>query len=245
MRKLFIPKLWLNIISFFRWIRFKTFPKRIGYLDDKYLIPKYKFQPGLPWGKIKDTPYWRYDPPKETHNYYEAPMHTQKGFIFPTYYSGIEDKWINGATHTTNLYGHGIYEFKARVPIVDGLNPAVWIYFLDGDKETYYEIDVIETFDAKLQSTVHFKRKNEDRYALPFKMSIEEKTYKYTLNYQADRIEFYLDGAMYYKIDFKPAMKSREGYIIINNSAHEPDKLNKKDTYLLEVEYVKYKPCTN
>lgn len=248
-KKINIPKVWLKIKAFFGWLKYKIHPTTIEPLDDKYKLSPYLLRPGLPWGKMKDNQYWKYDdktkdgvviPEKNWYDGYEyCESMGERHFLFATYYNEEHRKWINGSGRTDSGMSYGVYEFDVIIPIVDGLNPAIWIFF--ETKNDYAEIDLLETFNKKIQSNVHFGTPVK-RYQLPFRMKIKPGRYKMTLLYMPDYVEFYLDYKMYYRVDFKDAMPRNEnGILIINNCAYQPEKLD-DNIYTFQVFSIKYKP---
>ena len=93
---------------------------------------------------------------------------------------------------------YGKFEVVAKVPHGRGVWPAIWLY--DGNG-SYGEIDIMEYIGNTpnyLFSTIHFGKDGNSLTSIPkdiYKQNAWKDYHTYTLEWTANKIEIYIDGA--------------------------------------------------
>lgn len=116
--------------------------------------------------------------------------------------------------------------FKAKLPVVHGMWPALWLYYPHGDK--YGEIDIMELVDEdpnKIWASVHSGPSEDSLTSVTSSYTFSNGTFAdnyhiFQLDWKRDLLEFYVDGKRFWNVTpetFKHKTTGEKGNWIFND----------------------------
>lgn len=113
-------------------------------------------------------------------------------------------EWTTGSVRCSKLFKYGYFECRMKISAASGLNNAFWFYQWNPVVGHAFEIDVVEAhYPNWMQTNIHDRGTKEKKYYKQNAKVINleatdlyKKYHIYGLNWQKDRIEFYVDGVL-------------------------------------------------
>lgn len=113
-------------------------------------------------------------------------------------------EWTTGSVRCSKTFKYGYFECKMKISKASGLNNAFWFYQWNPTEGHAFEIDVVEAhYPNWMQTNIHDRGTKESKYLKQNAKIIHLKTknlydkyHIYGLNWQKDKIEFYVDGVL-------------------------------------------------